>query len=147
MIIEKEVLPLFQSQGKPGSKNNFDLGLVEDSIGNHSMLNLRDQPARLIKASFKLIRNFDIRSVDFSDAGIHDDGMRMLAAYIRTDPNLRSIILDKNQFSDEGLNKLTSELSKNTKLSHLSIKGCLNITNASLQKLCEVISTTNTSLF
>ena len=29
----------------------------------------------------------------------------------------------------------------------MSIKGCVNITNDSLQELCNVISTTNTCLF
>lgn len=73
--------------------------------------------------------------------------MRMLSSYLRSDPNLRSIILDKNAFSDEGLFKLTTELHKNTKLAHLSIKGCVNVTNTGLQRLCDVISTTNTCLF
>ena len=50
-------------------------------------------------------------------------------------------------FTDEALLKLTAELNKNTKLAHLSIKGCTNITNVGLQKLCDVISTTNTCLF
>lgn len=43
--------------------------------------------------------------------------------------------------------KLTKELEKNTKLAHLSIKGCTAITNDGLQRLVDVISTTNTSLF
>ena len=73
--------------------------------------------------------------------------MRMLALYLRSDPNLRSIVLDKNLFTDDGLNKLTLELGKNTKLAHLSIKECINITGDGLQQLCDVISTTNTSLF
>ena len=50
-------------------------------------------------------------------------------------------------FSDDGLTKLTTELNKNTKLAHLSIRGCTGITNIGLQKLCDVISTTNTCLF
>ena len=66
---------------------------------------------------------------------------------MKTDPNLRSIVLDKNTFTDDGLDKFTQELHKNTKLAHLSIKGCTVITKSGLQKLCNVISTTNTSLF
>ena len=129
------------------SRHAFNLGLVEENPENHSHLNLKEQSQRLIKAAFKLIRNYDIRAVDFTDAGIHDDAMRMLSTYLRSDPNLRSIILDNNMFSDDGLQKLTTELHKNTKLSHLSIRGCTNLTNDGLQKLCDVISTTNTSLF
>jgi len=146
ILIEKELLPLFQTAYRPG-KDAFQLSLVESNIEHHTRLILKDQPSRLHKAAFKLIRNFDIRSVDFTSAGLHDDSMRMLALYLRTDPNLRSIVLDKNMFSDEGLQKLTKELEKNTKLAHLSIKGCTNLSNAGLQKLCDVISTTNTCLF
>ena len=101
----------------------------------------------MIKAAFKLIRNYDIRSVDFTGSGIHDDSLRMLSLYLRSNPNLRSVVLDKNLFTDDGLMKLTTELNKNTKLAHLSIKGCTNVTNNGLQKLCDVISTTNTCLF
>ena len=101
----------------------------------------------MIKAAFKLIRNYDIRSVDFTSSGIHDDSLRMLSLYLRSNPNLRSVVLDKNLFTDDGLLKLTNELNKNTKLAHLSIKGCTNVTNMGLQKLCDVISTTNTCLF
>lgn len=43
--------------------------------------------------------------------------------------------------------KIVKELEKNTKLAHLSIKGCTNVTDSGLQKLCDVISTTNTCLF
>ena len=58
--------------------------------------------------------------------------MRMLSLYLRNDPNLRSIVLDKNMFTDDGLQKLTKELERNTKLAHLSIKGCTNLTNQGL---------------
>jgi Ran GTPase-activating protein (RanGAP) involved in mRNA processing and transport len=100
-----------------------------------------------LKAAFKLIRNYDIRSVDFTSSGIHDDSMRMLSSYLRSDPNLRSIVLDNNMFTDDGMSKLVRELEGNTKLAHLSIRGCTNVTDAGLQKLCDVISTTNTCLF
>jgi Ran GTPase-activating protein (RanGAP) involved in mRNA processing and transport len=146
ILIEKEIMPLYQRQARPG-KNMFNLALVEDNPEFHSLLNLREQPSRLIKAAFKLIRNYDIRSIDFTEAGMQDDSMRMLSSYLRSDPNLRSIVLDKNLFTDEGFHRLTNELKKNTKLAHLSIKGCTNITNLGLQRLCDVISTTNTCLF
>ena len=151
ITIEKEILPLYSAgeQSKPQGKDPpaFDLGLVEENIEDHSRLNLYRQPPRLIGAAFKLIRNYDIRAVDFTSAGIHDDSLRMLSLYLRGDPNLRSIVLDHNAFSDDGLQRLTHELNKNTKLAHLSIKGCLGLTDHGLQKLCTVISTTNTSLF
>ena len=145
-MIEKEIMPLYQRQVRPG-KNTFNLALVEDNPSLHSFLDLKGQPSRLIKAAFKLIRNYDIRSIDFTEAGMQDDSMRMLSSYLRSDPNLRSIVLDNNLFTDEGLHRLTNELKKNTKLAHLSIRGCTNITNLGLQRLCDVISTTNTCLF
>jgi len=73
--------------------------------------------------------------------------MRMLSSYLRSDPNLRSIVLDNNMFTDDGMSKLVRELEGNTKLAHLSIRGCTNVTDLGLQKLCDVISTTNTCLF
>ena len=131
VVIEKELLPLYQPTYKP-RKEEFNLALVESSNENRSRLNLHEQPPRLLKAAFKLIRNYDIRAVDFTSAGIHDDSMRMLSLYLRNDPNLRSIVLDKNMFTDDGLQKLTKELERNTKLAHLSIKGCTNLTNQGL---------------
>ena len=124
-------MPLYQPSFK-SAKDKFNLELVEADPANHSRLNLKDQPPRLLKAAFKLIRNYNIRSVDFTSAGIHDDSMRMLSLYLRTNPNLRSITLDDNMMTDEGLVKLTNELKKNTKLAHLSIKGCSNLTDAGL---------------
>lgn len=106
--------------------------LVEEDPESHSRLCLRDQPARLIKPAFKLIRYHDIRSVDFTNSGIQDDNLRLLALYLRQNPNLRSIVLDKNLFTDDGMGKIVAELGKNTKLAHLSIRGCSNVTNSGL---------------
>ena len=55
---------------------------------------MKDQPNRLIAAAFKFIRFKDIRLVDFSNTGFHDESMRMLAGYLKLNPNLRSIYLD-----------------------------------------------------
>lgn len=147
IMIEKEIMPLYEPTCRSSAKDSFHLGLVETDPANHSKLNLKDQQPRLLKAAFKLIRNYDIRMVDFTNSGIHDDSLRMLSSYLRSNPNLRSIVLDQNMFTDDGLNKLTIELKKNTKLAHLSIKGCTNLTDNGLQKLCDVISMTNTCLF
>ena len=78
------------------------------------------------------MRYHDIRSVDFTNSGIQDDNLRLLALYLRQNPNLRSIVLDKNLFTDDGMGKIVAELGKNTKLAHLSIRGCSNVTNAGL---------------
>ena len=123
LTIERDLLPLYNPSYRP-SRDSFNLALVESDPQKRSRLNLKDQLAKLHKAAFKLIRKYDIRCVDFTNASLHDDGIRMLALYLRGDPNLRSVVLDKNMFTDEGLFRLTKELEKNTKLAHLSIKGC-----------------------
>jgi Ran GTPase-activating protein (RanGAP) involved in mRNA processing and transport len=110
-------------------------------------LNLKDKPNKLIKAAFKLIKNYDIRAVDFTNAGMHDDSIRLLSSYLKENPNLRSVILDCNTFTDDGLQKLTETLRDNSKLAHMSIRECPHISNKGLESLCEVISMTNTVLF
>lgn len=124
----------------------FNLKLVENDE-NLSRLDLKDCSTKLIKPAFKFMKYYDIRSIDFSNLGINDEQINILAGYLRRNPNLRSIVLDKNPFTDDGLKRLTNELKHNTKLAHLSIKGCQNITNEGLNHLCKVISTVNTVLF
>ena len=115
------------------SKNLFDLSLVEEDKGNHSILNLKDKPNRLIPAAFKFIRLKDIRMVDFSNTGFHDENMRMLAGYLKDNPNLRSVYLDSNIFTDDGLRRVTEQLRHNTKLAHLSIRACVNVNDLGLK--------------
>lgn len=124
----------------------FNLKLVE-SEENMSRLDLKDKANKLIRPAFKFMKYFDIRSVDFSNLGINDEQINILAGYLRRNPNLRSIVLDNNPFTDDGLKRLTNELKINTKLAHLSIRGCQNITDEGLKQLCDVISTVNTVLF
>ena len=71
----------------------------------------------------------------------------MLTNYLSINPNLRSIKLDNNKFTDFGLRSLTEEIKFNTKLVHLSIKGCEFITDDGLRELYEVIAMINTVLF
>ena len=85
--------------------------------------------------------------VDFSNVGFHDDGISLLAGYLQTNPNLRSITLDNNGFTDDGLYRLTEVLKYNTKLAHLSIRGCTSITDEGLRELNSVITKINTVLF
>ena len=85
-----------------------------------------------MKAAFKFIQNYDIRMVDFTNIGFHDDVMAMLASYLRSNPNLRSVKLDNNLFTDAGLLQLTEELKLNTKLVNISIRGCTGVTDDGL---------------
>ena len=136
---------LYREKGRI-SRQYFDLSLVEEKEF-HSSLNMKDQPGRLITAAFKFIRFKDIRMVDFSNTQFHDENMRMLANYLRSNSNLRSVYLDNNIFTDDGIKRITEELKDNTKLAHLSIKSCENVNDTGLHLLKEVISTQNTVLF
>ena len=140
------MLPLFNKQYKP-HKTAFNLHLVEEDQENFTFLNMKDKSAKLIKPAFKVIQNFDIRVVDFTNVGFHDESIRVLANYISQNPNLRSIVLNQNLFSDDGLSKLAHELKFNTRLVHISFKECKNVTDRGLKDLCDVLSNTNTVLF
>ena len=60
---------------------------------------------------------------------------------------MRSLMLDRNEISDDGLTRLAEALKKNNKLAHISFKGCSMITDEGLQMLLDVISSENTVLF
>jgi Ran GTPase-activating protein (RanGAP) involved in mRNA processing and transport len=122
IVIEKEIISLYSPIAKI-KQGMFNLRLVEIEE-NMSRLDLKDKPNRLIKPSFKFIKYYNIRSVDFTNVGFHDEHMGILAAYLRRNPNLRSVVLNGNPFTDEGFIRLATELKTNTKLAHLSIKGC-----------------------
>ena len=124
----------------------FKLSLVEPPK-THSFLDLKGKPVRLMEAAFKFIQKNDIRMVDFSNIGFEDDCVEMLANYLSFNPNLRSIKLDNNMFTDAGMRYLTEKIKFNTKLVHLSIKGCENVTDGGLRELNEVITSINTVLF
>ena len=86
--------------------------MVEDAA-NHSFLNMRDQANRLIPAALKLIKYCDVRMVDFTNTKFHDDNMRALAGYLCRESNLRSVYLDQNIFTDDGLMMVTQALQTN----------------------------------
>ena len=113
----------------------------------HSFLDLRGKSPKLMKGAFKFIQNYDVRMVDFSNIGFHDDAMSMLSSYLRQNPNLRSVKLDNNLFTDAGIIQLAEELKLNTKLVHISIRGCTGVTDDGLKELNQVIASINTVLF
>ena len=85
--------------------------------------------------------------VDFSNTKFHDENMRTLASYLATETNLKSIYLDQNAFTDDGIKRITEELKINTSLAHLSMKNCTNVSEVGLNMLKDVISLQNTVLF
>ena len=116
-------MPLYKKNYRP-NRYQFNISLVEEDIENHSMLNMKDKPAKMILPAFKLLRNYDIRTVDFTNAGFHDDSIRMLSSYLAENPNLRSVVLDQNMFTDDGLKRFADALKVNTKLAHISFRDC-----------------------
>lgn len=71
----------------------------------------------------------------------------MLAAYIEEDPELRSLTIAENYFTDDGVNQLIHALRGNTHLNHLSLVGCTTITNIALMTLEEMVTEVNMSLY
>lgn len=60
---------------------------------------------------------------------LEDESLRLLAAYIEEDPELRSLTVADNFFTDDGVVQLIHALRGNTHLNHLSLLGCTSITN------------------
>ena len=73
--------------------------------------------------------------------------MQLISDYLVKSPNLRSLVIDNNEISDDGMSRLATSLKKNTKLAHLSFKGCNQVTDEGLQSLCDVVGQENTVLF
>lgn len=94
-----------------------------DSL-NTSALLLPGFPAELFEPALKFVKYHDIRICDFSDMVLQDTNMQFIADYLAKSPNLRSLILDGNEISDDGLARIAMSLKKNNKLAHLSIKNC-----------------------
>ena len=84
-----------------------------------SRLDLSNKPIALFRPAFKIIKFYDIRSVDMSNLGIQDEHMMEICEYLRGNPCLRSLVLDRNPFTDDGLTRLAKTLHKNTRLAHL----------------------------
>jgi|LauGreDrversion4_2_1035121.scaffolds.fasta_scaffold87983_2 hypothetical protein len=74
--------------------------------------------------------------------------MRMISSFIGENPALKKLILTQNIFiSDYGMILLTEALRKNKNLQHLSLLGCIGITNVSLQTMHTLVRDQNMTLF
>jgi hypothetical protein len=89
----------------------------------------------------------NVRAIDFSQTGFHDTHMIMLGDYLTADPCLYSVVLDRNPMSDTAMTILATALKRNKTLSHLSIKGCDQLTDVGLRALNDVIVHHNMVLF
>lgn len=53
-----------------------------------------------------------------------DENVVLITDYLKKNPNMRSLTLDKNQLTDITLFNLSTALRQNTKLAHFSFKDC-----------------------
>ena len=74
--------------------------------------------------------------------------MKTISSFIGENPSLKKLILTQNIFiTDYGMILLTEALRKNRNLQHLSILGCIGITNVSLQTMHTLVRDYNMTLF
>lgn len=70
---------------------------------------------------------------------IDDNNIRIIADYIKQDPSLEFIILNKNSFTDIGMIHICEALRNNTRLLHIYIMDCQHLTDLSITELLDVI--------
>lgn len=105
---------------------------------------MSNQPSSLFDATLKFMQHASVRQVDLTNCGIQDGQVYLLAAYLHTNPDLRSLVLDQNPaISNDAVLKLTKALVVNSKLVHLSIQQCKGIGNEGLLYIKEVVSNEN----
>lgn len=76
-----------------------------------------------------------------------DNQLGILACYLKTNPNLRSLILNDNRFiSDDGIVSIATALETNNKLAHLSILNCPLLSNHWLIEFINTIENFNMML-
>jgi Ran GTPase-activating protein (RanGAP) involved in mRNA processing and transport len=78
---------------------------------------------------------------------LEDESLRLLALYLEENPELRSLAIAENYFTDDGLAQLIHALRGNTHLNHLNVLGCTGITDQSLRALEEMVTEVNMSLY
>ena len=94
------------------------------------------------------MQHTNVRQVDLTNCDIVDEQLYMIAAYLQTNPDLRSLTLDENNsISNDGIAKLAKALVFNTKLVHLSIKQCKGITNEGMIHLRDVVANENMLIY
>jgi hypothetical protein len=67
-------------------------------------LNLKDHKNELLVPALKFIRYRKIHAVNLSNMSLEDESIRLLASYIEEDPDLRSLTIADNHFTDDGVN-------------------------------------------
>lgn len=144
ITIENEILPNFAKKAKV-RKGDFRIKLV-DAL-NTSAVYLADSSGALFEPALKFVKYHDIRICDFTGLQLQDTSMQLIADYLTKNPNLRSLIIDNNEISDDGIIRIATALKVNAKLAHFSFRGCAMVTDEGLQELCNVVARDNTVLF
>lgn len=68
---------------------------------NTSYLDITDTPASYISPSFKFMSFHNVRAINLSNTGFFDTHMSLLVDYLNECHGLYSIVLDKNDFTDD----------------------------------------------
>ena len=70
-----------------------------------------------------------------------------MASYLEENPELRSLAVADNVFTDDGMAQIIHSLRRNNRLNHLNILGVKNITDRSMAALEEMVTEINMSLY
>jgi len=103
-------------------------------------LNLDGKSNCLLIPALKIIRYRKIHVVDLSNMSLEDEQLRSLSLYLGENPEMRSLGLANNLFTDASMSQLIFDLQHNTHLNHLNLLGCLGITDVSLRSLEDMIT-------
>lgn len=120
----------------------------DDVSKQRLILNLKNLNPELLPPALKLIRCQNLQSVDLTQMNLTDDQMKMIAAFVGTNPALKKLILTQNIYiTDYGMILLVEALRKNFTLQFLSLLGCTGITNLSIETMHELVRDQNMTLF
>ena len=146
-MIRQHINPCFHETAPKRNFLDFDFDLVDPNCS--SCLDIRNKPSDFIMPSFKFMNFHDVRAINFKNVGFSDAHIVMLCDYLKAEaePSLYSIVLDENPFSDLSLYQLTEALKDNSKVAHLSIKDCPNLTDEGLTHLLEIVMDNNMIIF
>jgi hypothetical protein len=102
ITIESEVMGQFKTVKKEQRRELAKLPLHRLE-GDQTQLNLKDHKNELLVPALKFIRYRKIHAVNLSNMALEDESLRLLAAYIEEDPELRSLTVADNFFTDDGV--------------------------------------------
>lgn len=78
----------------------------------------------MLKPAIKFIKYNEISFVDLTHMKINNENLSLVSSYLKTNPNLKKLYLNENDFTDEGFEGFIESLESNTNLIYLSIQRC-----------------------